>query len=124
MGKYHPITVLKWAYLFGAIIVLPLGFNEFTQISWTTMPVQAILSIAYVVVFSSFVAFVLNVYSLTHISPTVVSSYVYSQPAIATGFALLVGSDHLTWVKVLSASLVFIGVYLASVPEREEVVRC
>jgi len=124
MGKYHPVTVLKWAYVFGAIIVLPLGFNEFAQINWQSLPLQAFLSIAYVVVFSSFVAFVLNVYALAHLSPTVVSSYVYSQPAIATGFALMIGIDHLSWVKVLSASLVFLGVYLASIPERQEVITC
>jgi len=124
MGKYHPITVLKWAYLFGAIIVLPVGFNEFSQINWAELPMQALLSIAYIVVFSSFLAFILNVYALRHLNASVVSTYTYSQPAIAAGFALLVGSDQLSWIKVASAALVFLGVYLASMPAREEVVEC
>lgn len=124
MQKYHPLTVLKWAYLFGAVVIFPIGYSEFIEISWSTMPLQAILSIVYIVVFSSFLAFVLNVYALRYLNASIVSSYTYSQPAIAAGFALLVGSDRLTWVKLLSTALVFIGVYLASKPVRSEVLKC
>jgi drug/metabolite transporter (DMT)-like permease len=38
----------------------------------------------------------------------------YLQPLIATLFAVLMGSDTLTEIRVVAATLIFLGVYLAT----------
>ena len=56
MKKYHPLTVIKWIFLFGLIQVLPFGFTEFTQIEWSTFPPNIIWAVVFVVVGLSFFA--------------------------------------------------------------------
>jgi drug/metabolite transporter (DMT)-like permease len=56
----------------------------------------------------------LNNYSLRYVKPITVGIYDYSHPVIATVMALLMGQDVLTIIKVISAMLVFAGVYFVS----------
>src|SRR6185436_13297661 len=34
MQKYDPIVIIRWIFSFGFLLVLPFGWNEFTQIQW------------------------------------------------------------------------------------------
>ena len=36
--KYHPITFIKWFYLFGLILVTPFGYIELTKVIWQKIP--------------------------------------------------------------------------------------
>jgi drug/metabolite transporter (DMT)-like permease len=114
MRKYKPITIIKWVFLFGYIIVIPVGWNEFTQIQWAEMPATIIWETIYVIVGTTFLAYLFNIYALKIISPTVASSYIYLQPLLASLFAVWMGKDHLTGLKILAALMIFIGVYLVS----------
>jgi drug/metabolite transporter (DMT)-like permease len=117
MEKYKPITVVKWAFLFGFLFVIPFGFGQFTEINWGEMPTKIYLEILYVVVGTTFLAYLFNNFALKRVQPTVVSIYIYSQPLIASVFSLLLGKDEITWIKILSAILIFFGVYLVSRPD-------
>lgn len=55
------------------------------------------------VVATTFLAYLLNTYALKDLSPSVVSMYIYTQPFLATLFAVFLGKDTLTPTKVLSA---------------------
>ena len=116
MKKYHPITVMKYVFLTGLILIIPIGGKQFIQTSWHIMPVETIISILYVVVFTTVLAYLLNIYGLKIVKPTTVSIYIYSQPAIASFVAILLGKDSLTLLKIVSTILIFIGVYLVSKP--------
>ena len=114
MTKYKPITVIKWVFLFGFLIVIPFGFEEFTQINWDSFTTSTWLAFIFVVVGTTFLAYLFNIYGLKELNPTVVSTYIYSQPLIATLVALMMQKDELSWVKIISAILIFTGVYLVS----------
>jgi len=114
MQKYHPITISKWVFFFGLIIVTPFGYTEFIEISWATMPTDILLRIAYVVMFTSFLAYLLNIYALKTINASTVSFYIYLQPLIATGASIYLGKEVLSVHEVLSAVTIFIGVYLVN----------
>ena len=118
MKKYHPLTVIKWIFLFGLIQVLPFGFTEFTEIEWSTFPTHIIWAVVFVVVGLSFFAYLFNTVALKYVSPSVVSTYIYLQPVIASIFAVMLGKDHLDWIKVVSAVLICTGVYLVSSKSR------
>jgi drug/metabolite transporter (DMT)-like permease len=115
MRKYHPITVIKWVFLFGLFMVLPFGYQKFSEIQWSTFPTHVIWATVYVVIGLSFLAYLFNAVALKYVSPSVVSIYIYLQPIFATFFAISLGKDHLDWIKILSATLICIGVYLVSV---------
>lgn len=118
MEKYNSLTVIKYAFLVGLIFVLPFGFTELSQVEFEKMPASIIAETAFVVVFTTFLAYLLNSFALSTAKPSTVSVYIYSQPVFAAFFAVLLGKDALTGVKIISAALIFSGVYLVSVKKR------
>ncbi|MCB0756770.1 MAG: DMT family transporter, partial [Flavobacteriales bacterium] len=114
MRKYNPVTVIKWVFLFGLFMVLPFGYSEFTEIEWTSFPPHVVWATVFVVIGLSYFAYLFNITALKYVSPSVVSTYIYLQPIIASAFAISLGKDHLDWIKVVSAVLICTGVYLVS----------
>lgn len=112
--KYHPITLVKWMYLFGLIFTIPFGYNELKEVVWQEMPTNIYWNIGFVVVFTSCVTYLFNLYGLSKLKPTTVSVFIYLQPVIATIYALIVGSDSLNLVKIGATLLIFSGVYLVT----------
>jgi drug/metabolite transporter (DMT)-like permease len=113
-SKYNSYTVMKWVFLFGLFPNLTIGFNQLSDVSFANLPLLIVLAFIYVTVFTSFLGYNLNIYGLKYVSPTVVSTYVYIQPLVAVIVSIALGQDRLNAVKIVSAVLVFIGVYLVS----------
>jgi len=114
MLHYHPITVMKWTFFFGALMVLPFGFNEVTAVAWSSLTFNLWLCILFVIVAVTFVAYLMNVFALRHLSPSVVSIYIYFQPVFATLISMALGEASPGWLHLASAVLIFTGVYLVS----------
>ncbi len=113
--KYKSYTVMKWVFLFGLFPNITIGFNQLSDVDFLTLPTIIILALLYVTVFTTFIGYNLNILGLRHLSPTVVSTYVYIQPVIAVTVAIILKQDSLNLQKIISALLVFSGVYLVSV---------
>jgi len=114
MDKYNAFNFAKWIYLMGFIMVLPFGWSEFQAIDWALMPTDIYWKIGFVVVFSTFLTYMLNLLTMRELKPTTIAVFVYLQPLFATIFAISLGKDELTVVKIVSAVLIFIGVYLVT----------
>ena len=114
MDKYNAFSFVKWIYLFGLMMVLPFGFQEFQSIIWTEIPTSIVLKIAFVVVFSTFLTYLLNLLSMKVLKPTTVAVFIYLQPVFATIFAIGLQKDELNWIKIVAAILIFSGVYLVT----------
>jgi len=114
MQKYHTITVLKWVFLFGMIILIPLGWTGMMDVAWPELTGRTWFGIIFVVVAVTYIAYLMNIYGLKILSPTVVSAYIYLQPLLAAGIAVYLGKDEITWQKTISAILILGGVMLAS----------
>ncbi|MCH4822321.1 DMT family transporter [Gramella lutea] len=112
--KYHPITLMKWLFLIAIFINLPVTYTEFMAVDWFDLPFDAIWKMAFVVIGTTFMTYLLNIYALKQLSPSTISAFIYLQPLIAITFAISVGADKLTWIKGLAAALVFVGVYMVS----------
>jgi len=117
MAKYNTITVVKWVFLFGFCYVLPFGFPEFQEVSWSTFTPGIWKDVLFVVIATTFFAYILNTYALRALSPSVVSIYIYLQPFLATLIAVFIyRNDELDMRKLLAGTLIIFGVYLVSVP--------
>ncbi len=114
MRDYKPITVISWVFLAGFLFVIPFGAPQLNAIDWLAMPIKIYWEIAFVVVGTTFFAYLLNIYALKTVSSTTVSFYIYLQPLIATASALILGTDSLRPSMLISALLIFTGVYLVS----------
>jgi drug/metabolite transporter (DMT)-like permease len=115
MKKYHPITVLFYVFGFGLLYVIPFGFNHLVDVKLAIIPSNIYLEIAFVVVCTTFIAYLLNASALKQLSPTTVSIYIYLQPILASLFAIFWRADNLDNQKIIAAFLIFLGVYLVSV---------
>ncbi len=114
LEKYHPVTVMKWTFLFGVLTNVPLGYGQWSTMDWKSIPLTAWLEIGFVVVGATYLGYLLITFGLRLLSPTVVSTYTYLQPLIAAYLATLMGQDHINAVMVASAFLIFAGVFVVS----------
>lgn len=122
MMKYNPITIISWVFLLGFIFVLPFGINDVIHTNYEAFTLQTYLSIGFVVIGTTFLTYLFNIYALQHVAPSIAGSYVYLQPAISFVLvlisALLLGYDtykaDINFVKIISCLLVVAGVYLVS----------
>lgn len=112
--KYHPFTLMKWLFTIGVIINLPLTLPEVFEIQWSTIPLWAYGSIAFVVIGTTFLTYLFNIFALTQLKASSVGAFVYMQPLVGILFALFSGKDELTLVKIAAMTFVLVGVYLAS----------
>jgi len=112
--KYNPLTFIKWMYLFGLFMVLPFGFTELQEIQWQEMPSTIYLKAGFIVVFTTFFAYLFNIFALSKLKPTTLSIFIYLQPVLASGYALLTKSDSLNMIQILATLLIFTGIYLVT----------
>ena len=117
-SKYNIFTLMKWLFLIGLVLSTPITFNQFVEVNWTELPWFAIWRMAYVIIGTTFLTYLFNIYALKTLSPTTVGSFIYLQPIITIGFALITGNDVLDTTKLFSCLLVFIGIYLVSIPNK------
>ena len=113
--KYNSITLMKFLFLFAFLINLPIGISEFTQVEWVSLPIEAMWKLGFVVICTTFLTYLLNIYALKQLSPSTIGAFIYLQPVIAVLFAVLVGADSLTALRIGAATLIFLGVYLSTI---------
>ena len=118
--KYSLFTLMKWLFLIGLILSAPLTYDQFIKVNWSELPWFAIWRMGYVVIGTTFLTYLFNIYALKTLSPTTVGSFIYLQPIITIIFALITSNDTLDSTKLLSCLLVFIGVYLVSVKNKNK----
>tara|TARA_X000000950_G_scaffold146451_1_gene180920 strand:- start:36 stop:698 length:663 start_codon:yes stop_codon:yes gene_type:complete len=112
--KYNMITIMKWLFLFSIFINMPFGLIEFTEINWVEISGVSLLKISYVVICTTFLVYLLNLYALKNLKASTVGMFIYLQPVIGILFAIYRGADELTLADISSVLLVFTGVYLVS----------
>ncbi len=118
MDKYNAFTFVKWVYFFGLLMVIPFGWSEFQEVQWQSLPTTILWEIGFVIVFTTFFTYLFNLLSIRELKPTTVAVFVYLQPLFATIYAMSLGKDELTLVKIISAVLIFAGVYLVTMKKK------
>jgi len=114
MMKYNTVTAMRWMFLFGSIYMIPIGLVETLHTQWHGFDGQAIFALCFVVVATTFFAYLLNIYGLQELSANTVSAYIYLQPFLASLFAIALGEDELTTTKIFSGILIILGLYLVN----------
>ena len=114
MARYRAITIVKWVFLFGLIIIIPFGTGELLAVNWYDMPMEGWASILYIILFTTVLAYLLNVWALQFITPTIVSYYIYLQPLFATLIAFVFLNESPGANVIIYTLMIFSGVYLVS----------
>jgi drug/metabolite transporter (DMT)-like permease len=120
LEKYHPVTVMKWTFFFGMFTTIPAGYTQWSTMDWSVISFNSWLGIGFIVVFATYLGYLLISFGLKRLSPTIVSTYTYLNPIIAAYLASILGQDHIDIVMVTSAILIFAGVFVVSRQRQKE----
>lgn len=116
--KYNPITMMKWMFLMGSVICVPIAVPHISvdtcPIFFMTVPTMAYINLAVVLIFATVVSYFLLPFSLRFLRPTTVSMYSNLQPVVTSCIAIAVGQDIFTWNKPVALVLILVGVYLVT----------
>jgi drug/metabolite transporter (DMT)-like permease len=112
--KYHPVTISKWVFLYGWLFCFPTGFYHAFQVNWSSFTPQVWWSFIYVLIFTTYLAYLFNAIALKKVSASIVSVYIYLQPLIAIGIAIIWFQEVLNWIIIISGLAIFSGVILVS----------
>lgn len=112
--RYSVFTVNKWMFLWATLLILPFTFGHVGQVLSQPIPARSWWEAAYVVVFGTYVGYILTMIGQKTLRPTVVSVYNYVQPLVAVTVSVLTGIGVLKWSQALAVVLVFGGVWLVT----------
>lgn len=113
-AKYKAVTLLKFFFLIAFCINLPIGYSEVVQVAWTSLSISEIMQIAFVIVGTTFLTYLFNIFALKQLSPSTVGVFIYLQPVVATIFAIIMGVDTLNVLRIAAACFIFLGVFLTT----------
>lgn len=112
--KYSPLTLMKWKFLFGAMMLIPFSFMALPSIQWTEFSNGNWMALAYILLFGTFLSYLIVPIGQRALRPTVVAMYNYLQPIFASVVAFMIGQDKLSSMKIMAIILIFIGVMLVN----------
>lgn len=112
--KYSPITLMRWMFLFATITYLPFGQAEFLHIDYTIIPFSVYRDIAFVILASTYLTYLMVPIGQKYLRPTVASMYNNVQPIVATIAAAIMGIDAFGITKGIAIALVFMGVFIVN----------
>lgn len=112
--KYHPLVLMRWLFLISAVLSAPFWLPEVCSLPWPQLGMPEILGSLYVVVFGSFVSYLLMIVGQRYLEPPTVTAYNYIQPVIAAVVGIMLGVDALTWQNVAAVMLIAAGVWAIS----------
>lgn len=112
--KYSTITIMKWLFFMGFFMTLPVTSKEFSEINWGNLPFDAVWRIIFVVLGTTFLTYVLNLFALKKLQASTVGAFAYAQPIIAISFAIITGNDYISLGRGLACLTIIVGVYLVS----------
>lgn len=111
--KYHLVTLLKWVFLFGAFGLIPFSLGGALEQDWS-LSQSVIQSILYVILGITFLTFLLNMFALKHLSPNVVTAYIFLQPAITAVLSFFILGTSIGILEIVATGTIFVGVYFTS----------
>lgn len=117
-AKYHAFTIVYFSFLISLVTLFPLAYLENPDgiISLANNPLNfslASLSISYMAVFGSIIAFFLYQLGQSYIEASEASLFTYLQPLFATPLAIILLGERINIYFITGAIIVVIGVILA-----------
>lgn len=112
--RYSVVTLMKWLFLFSAIIVTMVTWPSVVAVDYASLPLKAWGEMLFIVFGGTFVSYIFFTGGQKLLRPTVVSMYNYVQPIVATVLSVAMGVGTFGVGKVTSMAMVFAGVYIVT----------
>lgn len=114
IGKYTPMTLMKWMFTYASICVIPFTYNEWITTDWAGIQSEVLWGVAAFVVGPTFISYLLLPLGQANLRPTVTAMYNYVQPIVASAVAVVVGLASFTVSNMIAIICVFTGVFFVT----------
>ena len=124
MQRYSPFTVITYVFTFGLfyMLIYPPTYIEIVQIDFSAITPNIWVKITYIVIGVTFFTYLLTMYGLKYVGPSIASAYIYTQPVLVMGFAFLFSlfgladdyTNTITFEKVGYMAMIFVGVWITA----------
>ena len=118
MERYSALHVIRWVFTLGFFMMLPFCWKQTAEIPWNNISWVQLLILIYVATAGTFLAYYFNIYGIAKLGPSVTGTYIYTQPVFAVVIAIFAFGETVTWQKMISAALIFSGVFLVNQKKR------
>lgn len=112
--EMNPYFSLGWQMFVSGIILNAISYFSGNFISYQHVPAEAWLSIGYLILIGSVIAFGAYIYALKRLPATLVSIHSYINPIVAIILGDLIMHEKLTFFVVLGTLITVVGVYLVN----------
>lgn len=118
LERVDPLAATAVLLAFGSLGMLLPGLPALRGFDPTAVSARTWALGAFIVVFPTALAYLLNYWALARVQSSTVAFFIYLQPLIATSLSIAFLGDRLNGWMVAGAALVFLAVYLALRPDR------
>jgi drug/metabolite transporter (DMT)-like permease len=114
MTRLSARAIVRRMFAIGAAMLLPIAAVPLAREQWTQITPRAWLSLAFVIIGPTIIAYLLQAWALRHADSSVVAAYTYVQPVLATLLGVIFLNETLQANVLVAAAMIFGGVWLAS----------
>lgn len=123
INRYSAFTLMKWMFLFSAVTYVPCTLPWLCDVDFTAITMPVWLSTGYIIVFATFIGYLLIPVAQRVLKPTVVSMYNYFQPLTAALLTALLGLGDFGMTKIAATTLIFAGVWFVTQSRGKDTVK-
>ncbi len=114
-GKYNPLTMTTWNFIFGGLILLPIAIHSAMALgplpNWRAIPGQAWACIAFTGLFSSTLAYLFYFWLLGFLEASQLAAFSYLLPVSASALGILLLGERGSWSELLGGTVALLGLY-------------
>ncbi len=114
ISHYGALKSIAWLFLFASLINVPIGIFSLQSVKLSEVSLNSWLFVAGLVIFPTILAYFWNAWALARVEPSIVAVYIYLQPMFGLLAAILFLGEHFNFRILISAILVFVGVFLVT----------
>lgn len=112
--KYHPLTILKWLFIFGMLYLFPVWGWGLTKIEWGGFTSNVWIALGFILICITFITFLLNTFALKVLDASIVSTYIYTTPLFTALIGILLEGHSSSGGLLIAGILILFGGYLVS----------
>jgi drug/metabolite transporter (DMT)-like permease len=101
-------------FFWATLLIIPFTFGHVQEVVSKPVPARSWWEAAYVVIFGTYLGYILTMIGQKTLRPTVVSVYNYVQPIVSVVVSVLTGIGVLKPSHAIAVFLVFTGVWLVT----------
>ncbi|MCH7723903.1 MAG: DMT family transporter [Bacteroidetes bacterium] len=112
--SYSPLMTILYLFIMMAVIIIPFNLNAASVNSVIHLSLNGWISILFLGLFCSGIAYVIWAYSLRDLESAKVGAFLYFEPLVTVLAAWVLLSESITFLMILSGAIITFGVILVN----------